>query len=295
MSWTVLIPATTGVLFGLLAGRLQRRMQPPHATVALTLLSACAALAVVAAVTAVSLLSVSTFPAVADRLPWCRALTADHDLPTWLGVGAVAAATVMAASVRRALRRLHAHREVADGQSFLVLPTDEPAAFAVPGDPGCVVVSAGMLRALDGDERRVLLAHEQAHLTRGHHRYLWVTTLATAVVPLLRPLDRRVRFATERWADEDAAAAVGDRRLVARALCRAALAQDAYPGPAMSLASLGVPARVEALLVEPSPASRAGRYWALGAGGLAVGTAALLSSLQLHHLATFATHLCPGA
>ena len=103
------------------------------------------------------------------------------------------------------------------------------------------------------------------------------------------------RRRSPRWADEDAAAAVGDRRLVARALCRAALAQDAYPGPAMSLASLGVRARVEALLAEPSPASRARRSWLLGAAGLAVGTAVLLSSLQLHHLATLATHLCPGA
>lgn len=201
----------------------------------------------------------------------------------------------MICSAHVALGRLRAHRRLADGQSFLVLPTDEPAAFAVPGDPGCVVISVGMLRALDGDERRVLFAHEHAHLARRHHRYLAVTTLATAMVPVLRPLAARVRFATERWADEDAATAVGDRRLVARALCSAALAQDAYPGAAaMSLAGLGVTARVEALLTDPATAPRGRRLSTLGAATLTVFGTGLASSLQLHHLATLATHVCPG-
>lgn len=294
MSWTVFVPAAIAVLLGLLTGCLHRRLQPPVATVALTLLSAFAALAVVAVVAVVSLLFVSTVPVVADRLRWCLTLTGGHDVPAWLGTSAIAVAAVMAGSSWLAMRALHAHRSLGGGQSFLVLPTDEPAAFAVPGDPGCVVVSAGMLRALDGDERRVLLAHERAHLARSHHRYLWVTTLAAAMVPVLRPLGERVRFATERWADEDAAAVVGDRHLVARALCRAALAQDAYPGHAMSLVGSGVRARVEALLEEPSPASRARPVWAFGAAALIVGTSGLVSSLQLHHLASFASHLCGG-
>lgn len=297
MSWTLLLPAATGLVLvlGLSAGRLQRRLQPSLATTTFTMLAAIAALAVVAVVAVVSLLFISSFPPIAERLPWCRALADDHDLPTWWGGSAVAAALAMTGSLTVALRRAHAHRSIADGQSFVVLPTDEPAAFAVPGDPGCVVVSAGMLRALDGDERRVLLAHERAHLARQHHRYLWVTAMATAMVPVLRPLEARVRFATERWADEDAARAVGDRRLVARALCRAALAQDAYPGPAMSLAGLGVHARVDALLAEPPARTRLGRVGLLGATAMTVLAASLASSLQLHHLATLAAHLCPGA
>jgi beta-lactamase regulating signal transducer with metallopeptidase domain len=178
---------------------------------------------------------------------------------------------------------------------FVVLPTDAPAAFAVPGDPGCVVVSAGMLRALDVDERRVLLAHEQAHLDRGHHRYLWVADMATAAVPLLRPLRSRVRFATERWADEEAVSAVDDRRLVARTLCRAALAQDAYLGPAMALAEFGVPARVEALLAESPTRTVLDRIGLMGTTAMTVLAGALASSVQLHHLVALATHLCPGS
>ena len=75
-----------------------------------------------------------------------------------------------------------------------------------------------MLRALDSRERRVLIAHERSHLRRGHHRYIRLTELAVAAVPVLAPLKARVRFAVERWADEDAAVEVGDRRSVARAI-----------------------------------------------------------------------------
>ncbi len=65
------------------------------------------------------------------------------------------------------------------------------------------------------DKRRALLAHEQAHLDLGHHRYLRASEM-TASFPLLGPLARAVRFSTERWADEEAASVVGDRRVVAR-------------------------------------------------------------------------------
>ena len=45
--------------------------------------------------------------------------------------------------------------------------------------------------------------------------------------PLLRPAARAVEYTVERWADERAATAVGDRRLVAHAIGRAALAAKA--------------------------------------------------------------------
>lgn len=78
-----------------------------------------------------------------------------------------------------------------------------------------------MLRSLDEDERRALFAHERAHLSCRHHCSLLVVSLAGCVNPLL--LRSAVAFATERWADEGAARVVGDRRLTARAVGRAAL------------------------------------------------------------------------
>jgi hypothetical protein len=67
-----------------------------------------------------------------------------------------------------------------------------------------------------------------------------------------------VRHATERWADEDAAAAVTDRTLVARTIARTALLQHrarrhALPVPAATGGE--VPFRVQALLA-PTPRPR---------------------------------------
>ncbi len=295
MSWSLLLPAIIGVAMALVSGRLQRRLPPSHAAAAFTFLAAAGAVAVVAFVSVMAVIFLSGMPLVARLLPWCEAIGRQHELPAWIGLSASAAVAAMAASAARTLRRGHRHRDlVPDGDSIVVLATDEPTAFAVPGDPGCIVVSSGMLRALDGDERRVLFAHERAHLDHRHHRYLWVTGMAAAVVPALQPLQARVRFAAERWADEDAVEIVGDRQLVARAICRAALAQHAYPAGTMALAGVGVPARVDALLSDAplrSPLRRAGLV-ATTASVLLAAFAA--SSVQIHHLATFARHLCPG-
>lgn len=124
-----------------------------------------------------------------------------------------------------------------------------PTAFALPGTPGRIVVSSGMLQALSTDERRALLAHERAHLRHRHHLFLLVFQLAAAVNPLLRPLTRTGAFALERWADEEAVAAIADRHLIARA----ALAAERAPQPAMSATGGPVPQRVRALLAPPTP------------------------------------------
>ncbi|MCK9900951.1 hypothetical protein MXD63_12775 [Frankia sp. Cpl3] len=69
-----------------------------------------------------------------------------------------------------------------------------------------------------------MIAHEQAHLTGGHHRLIWMVRVAALAQPLLWPMIVRVEYLVERAADEVAAREVGDRDDVARALGRAALA-----------------------------------------------------------------------
>ncbi|MGW2820109.1 M48 family metalloprotease [Streptomyces sp. NPDC001443] len=158
-----------------------------------------------------------------------------------------------------------------------VLPDALPYAYALPGRgpgrgygrtygygrrprrPGRVVVSTGMLAALTSRERRVLFAHERAHLAGHHHRWLLLAGLAARANPFLRPLGTAVGYTAERWADEEAAGAVGDRRVTARAVAKAALVSR--PAPAPTLAALAaapgpVPRRVAALL-GPPPAARA--------------------------------------
>src|SRR5690606_9760588 len=131
------------------------------------------------------------------------------------------------------------------------LATDVPIALAVPGRRGGVVLSRGMLRGFTAEELHVVLQHETSHLRHRHHLYAASGALLRAVLPPLRPLSERLRLAVERWADEDAAEAVGDRALVARTIAKAALAHPPAPGPAGTFADSGVVRRVGALLGAP--------------------------------------------
>jgi Zn-dependent protease with chaperone function len=113
-----------------------------------------------------------------------------------------------------------------------------------------------MLSALDGDERRVLLAHERAHLLQRHHWLRAATELCAAVNPVLIPVREAVAYLVERSADEHAATVTGSRELVARALTKAALASGAssrVPAWAAMLrfAGCAVSARVAALHSDP--------------------------------------------
>jgi Zn-dependent protease with chaperone function len=179
---------------------------------------------------------------------------------------AAALLTVVAVTLVRTLRRhvvlpVRARRAAeATGTAagdLTVLGDSGADAYALPGRPGRIVVTAGMLRALDPDEREALLAHERAHLAGRHHLFLAAVALACTCHPALRVLRAPLSYALERWADEAAAEAVGDRRLAARAIGRAALASRAAPRPhaALSATAGPVPRRVAALLVA-APTSR---------------------------------------
>lgn len=156
-----------------------------------------------------------------------------------------------------------------DGE-LAVLRDSCPDAYALPGRPGRIVVTTGMLRALEPAEREALFAHERAHLHGRHHVLLAAVELAALCHPALRALREPLGYALERTADEAAAVAVGDRRLAARAIGRAALAARAAGTPgrvrprAVLAATAGpVPRRVAALLgaeaSAPPAAPRTGR------------------------------------
>ncbi|WP_246033437.1 M56 family metallopeptidase [Streptomyces hundungensis] len=192
-------------------------------------------------------------------------------LPTWLAFPAAAFAagvvavsgTALLRSARRQLAELRtAHGRLSPGAGELaVLRDPDPDAYALPGRPGRIVVTTGMLRALGPDEREALFAHERAHLRGRHHLFLAAAELAAHCHPALRALRAPLAFALERSADESAADAVGDRTLAARAIGRAALASHAVaPGAARPRAVLAaaagpVPRRVAALL-DRDPAAR---------------------------------------
>ncbi|MFE4794375.1 M56 family metallopeptidase [Streptomyces sp. NPDC056708] len=139
-----------------------------------------------------------------------------------------------------------------------VLPDAEPYAYALPGGPrDRIVVSTGMLACLTSRERRALFAHERTHLAARHHRHLLTVQLAACANPFLWPLQTAVTYSAERWADEEAAQAVGSRKTVARAIGKAALvSRGTFPATLAALAASGpLPRRVSALL-GPPPAAR---------------------------------------
>jgi Zn-dependent protease with chaperone function len=279
MRVAVYLPLVSPLLAALAARRLADRLSPRLATWLLTVCAVCLA---AASLTALGLLAASGL----IRLPVLaalghlsvRVLRRDDPASVLVAVLAGLALTVAGAAAARMLWRrvralLAAARQAAclPGSGELVILDDAtPDAFAVPGLPGRIVVSTGMLAALDQVEGQVLVAHERAHLTRRHHLFVAAAQLAAAANPLLRPLATSVGYTVERWADEVAVAACGDRRRVAQAVGKAALVSaSAQPhggraglagtlgiGRASSLRAAGpVPRRVAALLA-PLPTRR---------------------------------------
>ncbi|MFB8077217.1 M56 family metallopeptidase [Streptomyces sp. NPDC056013] len=195
----------------------------------------------------------------------------------------------------RVRRRAGRALEGLPATSVVVLPDASPYAYALPGRKSRagvvakgratggardrVVVTTAMLATLTGPERRALFAHERAHLAARHHRFLLTVQLAARANPFLRPLRTAVTYTTERWADEEAATSVGSRRIVARAVGKAALISRGAPSATLAgFAVVGpVPRRVAALL-GPAPAARSWPSLFTGAGlaawGAAAGTAA---------------------
>jgi beta-lactamase regulating signal transducer with metallopeptidase domain len=267
----LLMPLLAAVTARPLAGRL-----PPVAATWLLALTAIALAAGSSAVLGMLALTALVRIPLVDSLGGMSGPVISADDPASVPV-AIAAGALLAAAVtvacralwRRASALAAAAREARrlPGAGQVVVTDDEAAdAYTLPGVPCRIVITAGMLRALSQPERQVLLAHERAHASSLHYLFTTVTRLAAAANPLLRPVASAVGYTVERWADERAAAATGDRQLAARAIAHAALAATAAPPrrPAAASAVLGavtiparmrptgpVPRRVAALLRPP--------------------------------------------
>jgi Zn-dependent protease with chaperone function len=103
----------------------------------------------------------------------------------------------------------------------VIVPDDRVEALAMPGRPGCIVLTRGLVRSLGPRERRAVLAHERAHLDARHHAHTTVAAIAAAMNPALVRLPAAVSYAVERWADDEAVRAT-DGATVASALRKVA-------------------------------------------------------------------------
>ncbi|MFF9074812.1 M56 family metallopeptidase [Streptomyces sp. NPDC014872] len=300
MIYAVWVPLLTPFVAVPAARRLADALSPVRAVRLLAATGVGLALCGLLALALLVVPGATRFPAVSSFGELVRPLSAIAPAAAVpLAAAALALLVGCAVAVVRAARRHWAqlHRPARPGRTegeLAVVRDSRPDAYALPGRPGTsgrIVVTTGMLRALDPDERDALLAHERAHLTGRHHLYLAAVELAALCHPALRSLRAPIGYALERCADEAAAAAVGDRRIAARAIGRAALAARAAEGeerprPRVALgAAVGpVPRRVAALLGRGTPRPRVGRA---AAAALLVclvvsGAAALDATSDLH-------------
>lgn len=257
MHHSVVVALGVALCSAVVAFLVSTRVRPATAARAITTLAAVSAVSAFWALLIVVGAHVVQLHGVAERFSWCSHLSVAHrGTLDPIGVGAIVTLVGVLVSGLRVRHRQRVLRAPSGHSELAILDSDAPTAYALPGKPGQIVVSTGMLRSLDPHERRVLLAHERAHLRCHHHRYVRLTQLSAAAMPVLAPLNSRVRFATERWADEEAALEVGDRAVVARAIAHAAIAQTDAAEGGLAIADTGVVQRIESLLNEDPNASR---------------------------------------
>ncbi|MFR0358864.1 M56 family metallopeptidase [Streptomyces sediminimaris] len=301
MRIAVYVPLLLSLLAPFGARPLAERCEPRLATWLLTVSSLVLGAASTVSLGLLAVTGLIRFPLIAELGHW-SARSAQRDDPTELSIalaaglllgGAVVAAARMLSRRARTLATAALDAACMPERDGLVVVEDEaPDAYALPGLPGRIVVSTGMLHTLDETEHGILLAHERAHLACHHYAFVALAQLGAAANPLLRPLATTVTYTIERWADERAAATSGDRKRVARTVGKAALASRRAPvraraanaalgilGRRSPLATAGpVPRRVAALLAPPLR-----RHPVLAVATAAVLTAAALATAEAAH------------
>jgi len=311
MHLAVYLPLLMPLLAGAAARPLASRLPPAAATWLLALSTIALALASSAVLGMLALTALVRIPLV-DAAGGMSGAVISRDDPASIPVAITAGALLAAAGTaacralwRRAAALAAAGREARalPGTGQVVVTDDESAdAYTLPGVPCRIVVTAGMLRALSGPERQVLLAHERAHAAGLHYLFTTAARLAAALNPLLRPAATAVGYTVERWADERAAAVTGDRELAARAIARAALASSAAPPrrtryAAQALGVVAIPARMRragpvprrvAALLRPPPQPQLLLLAAVAIMVAVSGVSALEAARDLHALLTTA-------
>ncbi|MBB5119311.1 peptidase M48 Ste24p [Streptomyces eurocidicus] len=274
MTVLLLFPLLLPFVVPPLARRAERCLAPAAALWVLTLAAVALAGGSLTALGALVLTGLLKLPVLAAfgelihplRTPWDA--VAVPSAAASVGLLVVGAWTLTRSALRQARAVRAAHAEAARrpvAGDLCVIDSPYPDAFALPGRPARVVVTTAMIRSLGPTEREVLFAHERAHNAGRHHYFLATAELAAHCHPALRAVRTSIRFAAERAADEAAAAAVGDRRLAARAIARAALAVGARrperPVVAPAATTGPVPRRVAALLAGPPPRAHRAAPW----------------------------------
>ena len=176
-------------------------------------------------------------------------------------------------------RQRRRHRELlallaspsADGPRTMVISHDSPVAYCLPGGARSVtVLSDGLMAALEPDELRAVLIHENAHLSQRHHLLLWAFAAWRQALPWLpttRLAQEAVNSLIEMLAD-DVALKTESKATLIKAIAIVASGSAGDPGGAARMA-----------FGEPGGEADAGQPGATGGAGSAVTTASRVSRL----------------
>jgi len=260
--YSVYLGLLFAALFGVVGPFVARRVAPAAATWLLSIGGLISGVSGYAAMATLGLTLVGQDSSVAAQGHWSIAALRQVDPVRW-PVAVAALTGVALATVRLGIvlaRRVRLHRAglrasriaAAAAEDLIVLPDLAVEAYALPGRPGRIFITKGMLRLLDTGERHVVIEHERSHLRHRHHLHRGAAAVASALNPLLATLPRTQEWSTERWADEDAARGTA-RALVASALIKATtLAGGAgRPGGSLAVAGSSVDRRVAAMWRDP--------------------------------------------
>lgn len=200
-----------------------------------------------------------------------------------LALGVIARiAWSISSAIARMVRERNRHRQILDmvgrrdeERRIVILESDEPAVYCLPGRQSRTVVTTAALRVLDDEQLDAVLAHERAHLMERHDLALVISQALARAFPVLQVFHLAASEVTrlvELRAD-DFAAAHTDRLSVAEALLAVVSFSTSYSLPAMGLVTRGNgSARVRRLIPAGNPLGKI----QVTAGSLAI--AALLFS-----------------
>jgi Zn-dependent protease with chaperone function len=288
MLTSLAFPLSVTLVVAAVATSTHRRLPPRLAARFVTIALVLVVVAALPTAVVVALAFLAHAPVIGFGFEWCaRAMGLHGSVPAWIGFPVV---VLIIVGIARTVRLLRQHRilRLESPRPIHIAESHEPYAVTLPGRAGQIVISTAMVDLLDEHEQRIVVAHERAHAHFRHDRYLLAAELAAAVMPPLRTLARRVNYSIERWADEAAAAACGDRRLVAITLGKVAL--QVNPPTVAGFSGLGVASRMGALLAPPIPNPHRIHIAALWSS---IVVTAVFSVYQLHHLERLLTALCP--
>jgi Zn-dependent protease with chaperone function len=246
MSLTALLaPLAVAAILGWCISAVHRHLPPELAARAATISLVAIAGAALPSLWLLSMSYLVHAPVIGTGMEWCAmAIGVHREVPPAIGLASLAivlVGTPKAVRVWRVDRALRMH----DAGPIEYVDSAEPYAVTVPGRGGRIVISTGLVDLISDDELDAVIAHERTHARHRHDRYLLIARTIAAGLPFIRPITTRLQYSLERWADEVAARSCGDRRLVATALAKVALGQQARPA-LLGFGGLGIATRVEA-------------------------------------------------